>query len=129
MNSEFKDKYFVRLAQWDWLNTDMIQVTDNHAPRMITMDPWPQLIYLEADGQKTVSEFVYNMASKYSMSQTIPKDLDSTIIKSLNSLINDRLIKLSDEKSKLPYYLDLPKSKQDLNQARKSMIDDGLIKE
>ncbi|MBD1397168.1 hypothetical protein H9Q13_08335 [Pontibacter sp. JH31] len=128
-NSGIKDVYFVRLARWDWLNQDMIHVVDNNAPRMITMDPWPQLIYLEADGQKTVSEFVYDMASKYGKKQPIPEELDSTIIQMINSLINDKLIELSTESRKLPYYIDLPQSKQDLNKANKLMIEDGFIKE
>lgn len=128
-NSEIKGLYFVRLARWDWLNQDMIHVVDNNAPRMITMDPWPQLIYLEADGQKTVSEFVYDMASKYGKKQPIPEQLDSTIIQMINSLLDDKLIELSTESRKLPYYIDLPQSKQDLNKANKLMKEDGFIKE
>ncbi|TPE44096.1 hypothetical protein [Pontibacter mangrovi] len=128
-NSEIKDMYFVRLARWDWLNQDMIHVVDNNAPRMITMDPWPQLIYLEADGQKTVSEFVYDMASKYGKEQPIPDELDSTIIQMIKSLLDDKLIELSTKIRKLPYYIDLPQSKQDLNKANKLMIEDGFIKE
>lgn len=93
------------------------------------MDPWPQLIYLEADGQKTVSEFVYDMASKYGKKQPIPEQLDSTIIQMINSLLDDKLIELSTESRKLPYYIDLPQSKQDLNKANKLMKEDGFIKE
>lgn len=129
INSELKDKYFFRLARWDWLDANMIHVIDNHAPRMITMDPWTQLIYLEADGQKTVYEFVYDMASKYGKNQPIPEDLDSTIILLINDLLNDKLIGVSTEKNKLPYYLDLPQSKQDTAKATKLMIDDGFIKQ
>ena len=128
-SSEIKDKYFIRLAQWDWLDENMIHVTDNHAPRMITMDPWPQLIYLEADGQKTIHEFVYDMVSKYGRKQPIPADLDSTILQMIDSLMEDRLINLSPESQKLPYYIDLPKGKQDLKKARQLMIKDDFIKE
>jgi hypothetical protein len=124
--SDLKDKYFIRLARWDWLDAEMIHVTDNHAPRMITMDPWPQLIYLEADGQKTVYEFVYYMASQYGKNESIPEALDSTIIQLLNNLVNDRLISLCTEKKKIPYYLELPRSKQDLKKAEKSMLEDGI---
>ena len=128
VNSDIKDMYFVRLARWDWLNQDMIHVVENNGPRMITMDPWPQLIYLEADGQKTVTEFVYDMASKYGKKQPIPKELDATIIKLIKSLSDDKLIELSAESRKLPYYIDLPQSQQDLNKANRMMIEDGFIK-
>ena len=47
-NSPLKDKYFIRTSRWDWLDDTMIHVVDNNTPRMITMDPWPQLIFLEA---------------------------------------------------------------------------------
>src|SRR6478735_4170099 len=85
--SDIKDKYFIRLAQWDWLNENTINVTDNKTPRVITMDPWPQLVFLEANGQKTVHDFVYELASKYGKKETIPTDLDSTIIQIINILV------------------------------------------
>ncbi len=62
--SQIKEKYFVRTMQWGWLNETMIHVLDhkNQSPRMITMDPWPQQVYLDADGSKTIEEYVYWMA-------------------------------------------------------------------
>jgi hypothetical protein len=92
---EFKDKYFYRICKWDWLTTDMIHVFDNNRPRFITMDYWPQKIYLEAKGQSTVSEFIHLIASKYPNTQ-IPRNLDSAIIEELEGLINEKLIELSD---------------------------------
>lgn len=127
-NSELKDKYFFRTAQWDWLDEEMIHVIDNHAPRMITMDPWPQVIFLEANGQKTIHDFVYEMASKYGRKETVPEELDATIIELINSLLDDKLIEISDESKSLPYYIDLPRSKQDLEKANKLMLSDGFIK-
>ncbi len=47
---EKKHKYFIRTLQWDWLNEEMIHLFDNKSPRVITMDEWPQQIYLDADG-------------------------------------------------------------------------------
>ena len=44
--------YFRRIASWAWLNNDMIFVMDPNAPRFITLDPWPQKIFLAAEGQK-----------------------------------------------------------------------------
>jgi hypothetical protein len=63
---EEKDKYFVRTAQWRRLNKQSITVTDPLGPRMLTMGRWPQIVFLESDGQKTVTELVYHMAGAYS---------------------------------------------------------------
>jgi hypothetical protein len=109
-NSLIKDKYFYRLAIWDWLNNDMIHVIDPNAPRMITMDPWPQIIYLSADGKMTIYEFVYFMASQYSSRQPIPEELDKTILEMIDSLLSEKLIELSDLKKELPERLKKPLS-------------------
>lgn len=108
-NSAWKGKYFVRLAPWDWLNREMIHVFDLNSPRVITMDPWAQIVYLEADGQKTVHEFVYQMASKYSADEKIPDELDKTILEVMESLLNDKLIELSDTKKDLPEHIKKPR--------------------
>lgn len=107
-----KDKYFVRLAQWDWLNDEMIHVFDNHVPRIITMDPWPQIIYLEADGKKTISEFVYQMADQYGKNEIIPAELDVMILDLIQDHINENLVDLVDVPRELPKHLALPKREQ-----------------
>jgi hypothetical protein len=62
---EARDHYFIRVAQWRWLSKEMICVVDPHGPRILTLDPWPQLVFLAASGTQTVSEYIYEMASKY----------------------------------------------------------------
>lgn len=109
-NSPIKDKYFIRLAPWDWLNRDMIHVFDLNSPRVITMDPWLQVVYLEADGQKTLHEFVHEIASKYGKHETIPLELDSTILEVTNKLLADKLIELLDGKRDLPEHIRKPRS-------------------
>src|SRR2546430_1194553 len=76
--SEYQNKYFVRIAEWDWLNKENITVYDSYQPRMLTLDPWPQLVFVAANGQMTVKEYVYYMAGKYSGS--VPEILDKTIL-------------------------------------------------
>jgi hypothetical protein len=130
-NSSMKDKYFSRTLQWDFLNEEMIHVFDAKGPkpRMITMDPWPQTIYLDADGQKTVREYILSMADLYSP-DPIPEHLDKEIIEVIEDLIKDgELVELKDTKTNLPYYLDLPISNQDKEKARQMMLEDGYIKE
>jgi len=93
-----KDLYFVRTAQWYPLDKRMITVVDPHNPRMLTMDPWPQIIFLESDGQKTVAEFIYYMAGEYS--GAIPDELDKTIVDELMKLIDYKIIRFSAEKKR-----------------------------
>ncbi|MEW7291329.1 hypothetical protein [Aquimarina sp. 2304DJ70-9] len=124
-----KNKYFVRTLQWDWLNEEMIHLFDNKSPRVITMDEWPQQIYLDADGQKTIEEYIIWIANKYSRGQ-VPSTLDKDIILMIEDLIEDgEMIKLTEGKTDLPYYLDSPKSKQDIDKAYELMKKDGYIKQ
>lgn len=109
-NSPLKDKYFTRLAPWDWLNNDMIHVFDLNSPRIITMDPWIQLVYLESDGQKTIHELVYQLASKYGRNEQIPEELDKTVLEVIDNLLSDKLIALYDHKKEIPEHLLKPKS-------------------
>ena len=46
-DSPIKERYFIRTAQWDWLDHEHIAVVDPNSPRMLTMDPWPQWIFLD----------------------------------------------------------------------------------
>lgn len=127
-NSTIKDKYFIRLAQWDWLNNQMIQIVDNNAPRLITLDPWPQLIFLNATGEKTIAAFVNKMVNMYGAKEKIPENLDTNILEMVATLLNEKLIALVDTAGTLPYYLDLPQCELDQEKARKLMEADGFLK-
>ena len=94
--SELKDKYFARTEKWDWLNNEMIHVMDSKSPRMITFDPWPQQIYLDAEGKMTVEEYILDFATKYPENQ-IPFELPNTILEQLNILIYvEKIVEISD---------------------------------
>ena len=94
-----KNKFFVRTCQWRWLNKNSIIVSDKHQPRVITLDPWPQLVFLAAKGDKTISEFIFYMATKYA--DKIPDELDSTILEEIRTLLSEKIIELTDQKIKL----------------------------
>ncbi len=127
-NYSKKDKYFIRTMQWDWLNDQMVQIFDNKSPRIITMDEWPQQIYLDASGQKTIGEYILWMANQYAPNTPLDT-LDEDIIRMIENLIEDGgMIKLLDQKTSLPYYLDDPKSKQNLDKAYELMKKDGYLK-
>ncbi|MFX1705651.1 hypothetical protein PV783_16915 [Chitinophaga sp. CC14] len=92
--SPLKDLYFYRTAKWHWINNDMITIIDSHSPRMITLDPWPQMVLLGASGKLTISEYVDYVASKYK--KEIPADLDTTILSMIDLLLKDKVISLSE---------------------------------
>ena len=85
-SSEYKNLYFHRTEEWDWHTSEMIRVIDSKNPRTITMDPWPQKIYLEALGQLTVEDYVHTVAKEYPKSNA-PKELDIIILEMLEDLV------------------------------------------
>lgn len=92
-----KDKYFVRVARFMELDANQCTITviDPYAPRMITMDSWPETIFLNATGQRTVKQFIEDTAERYN--GHIPSKLDSFIISELEKLVFEyRIIELTD---------------------------------
>ena len=106
-NFNKKDFYFIRVTPWDWLNKEIITVFDPHNSRVFTLDAWPQYIFIAANGQMTVQEYVYYMADKYK--GKIPDELDQTIIDELLTLIDYRVIEFSDHKQRPKPEFELPK--------------------
>ncbi len=92
------DYYFIRTASWFWLDSETISVVDPQGPRMLTLDPWPQLVFLAANGDKTIKEYIFFIADLYS--GTIPVGLDSTVLREINNLLKYGIIKLSQNKMK-----------------------------
>jgi hypothetical protein len=102
-----KEAYFIRTAQWMTLDKARITVIDPHQPRMLTMDPWPQIVFLEADGQKTVAEFIAYMAGNYS--GAIPEELDKTIIEELLKVVDYKIVQFSEKKGRPEARFDDPR--------------------
>lgn len=105
-----KHSYFVRVAQWYWLENNMIAVIDPHNPRMLSMDPWPQSVFLAAEGKKTVAEYIYAVADDYT--GDIPAELDKTIIEEVEKLAGYRIIMLVNEPQDLNELFKQPVSKK-----------------
>jgi len=101
-----KDKYFRRIASWVESGDYGIIVTDPNAPRIITMDPWPQLVFLAADGQRTIEQYIYYMAGQYT--GKVPDKLDETIIHEIGTLQQERLIELCDTQKRPEPRFDQP---------------------
>ncbi len=92
------------------------------------MDPWLQTIFLAANGQITITEFTNSMATKYGSKSSIPDGLDRTILGEIQKLVDLKIVELLDESQVLPYYIELPQSDQDRDNAKRLMIADGFIK-
>src|SRR5690349_14729376 len=73
-----RDLYFRRTAAWDIGSDYELIVIDPKQPRLLTLDPWPEMIFMSADGQRTVAEYIQYAADKYD--GTVPELLDKTII-------------------------------------------------
>ena len=105
-SSEYRDKYFVRVAQWDWLDKEHITVTDPVGPRLFTLDARPQLVFIAANGQMTVTEYIHFMAGKYS--GEAPGILGQRVINQIETLLGYRIIELRDTKSRPEPQYELP---------------------
>ncbi len=97
----FKDAdcYFARAAQWYVIEGQNMAVIDPAAPKILTFDPWPQILFLAADGKRTIREYIYYMADQYE--KDIPPELDKTIIDELLTLLEYKIIKFSKVKVQL----------------------------
>lgn len=94
-----KDFYFVRCASWMWLTAQHIVVWDPVNPlRHITFDPWPQSVFLHADGEMTVAEYIYFLAGEYS--GEIPDKLDEFILNELHRLQGLNVLELRTEQGR-----------------------------
>nr|WP_321225393.1 hypothetical protein [uncultured Psychroserpens sp.] len=95
-SSEYKNLYFYRTEEWDWYTSDLIKIIDSKNPRVITMDPWPQKIYLDALGQLTVEDYIHNVAKDYPKGN-VPKELDDMILQLLEDLVyGEKVVSFSE---------------------------------
>ncbi|OXB06175.1 hypothetical protein [Flavobacterium pectinovorum] len=100
-NYSKKDLYFSRSKKWDWLNDKQIFLADNDSYgkiKMVTLDFWSQEMFLDANGQKTMTEYLTILINQFQKNKMeIPTDLDTFMIETLESLNNDlNAIEFSD---------------------------------
>ena len=95
-----KDHYFIRNAEWGWLDEEKIFIKHPHKASLITPDPWAQHIFLSAHGSETVEEYVYFVAAQYT--EGLPDALEQTIIFELSDLVRAEFIILVKEKQPAP---------------------------
>ena len=120
------DGYLCRTARFDLIQ-DQVVVVDPRAPRMITMDPWPQMVFLSSDCQHSVSEFVEAVGREYEGGT--PPGLHDQIVSIVNELQAEGIVEIRESTTTLPDYLAHPVSEQDPDRARQQMLEDGFIQE
>lgn len=121
------EKYFSRKACWHTMEGQLV-VHDSfseHAPRMITMEPWYAVVFMSADGEHTVGDFVIQMAAQYEAGE--PAGLREQIHEIMGTLIEEGIIRLHEEPEPLPTYFAEEYFEQDAEIRNQQMQADGLV--
>lgn len=121
------DKYFSRRGCWHTLEGQLVvhDTFSEQAPRMITMEPWYGVVFMSADGEHTVDEFVSNMAGQYEGGA--PAGLREQIHEIIGTLIEEGILRLHEEREPLPAYFAEEYFEQDAEIRKQQMQADGLI--
>ncbi len=121
--SDIQPMYFSRIARFDQVGGKTIAI-DPNSPTVITMDPWPELVFDMADGQHTIGQLQTYMASQYD--KGAPAGLNEQVISVVHQLEQEHLIRLHDKAVQLPFYLAKPIAEQNPDEAREAMQRDGF---
>lgn len=125
-SSEFK--YLSRIAFWDWSDSGVIMAWHQDKREIFKLTKWETFVFHEADGCSTIDNIISLYPTMYSSKETIPDDYREKILEaSVNLIFSINLVKQSNVRNDLPYYFDVPESKQDEKENLKSMKEDGLI--
>ena len=88
-----KEKYFVRIKQWSQLSSEHIALWEKQIDgkiKMTTMEYWHQEMFLDADGQTTISDYLTILVKQFRDSKMeVPSDLDKFMIETLLNLKTD----------------------------------------
>lgn len=123
-SNQIDTKYFSRNVTYTMVQ-DKVVLIERSRPRTVTMDEWPQLIFLSADGKRKVSELTSELGRHYK--DGVPPGLSDQTRSLVMALADRGFIVLHDRAFPLPYYLSTPIEKQDMERAKKLMEEDGFI--
>lgn len=115
-----REKYFVRTKKWSWLNSEQVALLEkdfNGKIKMTTMDYWCQEMFLDADGQKTILEYLNVLTNQFRDSKMeIPSDLDRFMVETLLSLKTDlNAIEFIDKPTEIKIEFKAPIEKLHIN--------------
>jgi hypothetical protein len=114
--------YFYRCAVFTRKN-NVIALADINQPNHTSdLEEWFGVVISLADGQHTLQELMDYMSKQY---QQAPANLQDTLNSVIERLVDGKLVKLSEQKIKLPYYLASPIEQLDIEKAKQLMKEDG----
>lgn len=118
-------EYFKRCTVYR-LEGESVSIVDVHDDNAVTpLDPWMGVVVSLADGQHTVAQLIQHMSGQYA--NEVPDNLTETIDSVVKRLVDAAVIELTDEPTKLPYYLSMPIDEQDPKVATELMVNDGFL--
>lgn len=96
-SSAIKDQYFYRTAHYHWMDDQQEQICalPPGEAKIVTMDDWPQVVFLDALGQLTVAEYTLRLARHYPRRE-VTSDFDKNILYQIDQLVEIGCIALSD---------------------------------
>jgi len=98
--------YFSRAAMW-MRHGDGVVVKDSfgsRAPRMITMDPWPLVVFMAATGTVTIGAFIEQLASEYAADP--PPGLRAQVHDLIEQLVAEEILRTHPSPARLPRYFE-----------------------
>jgi hypothetical protein len=124
-----KELFFARCATWHKMDDTQITVHDSfspRAPRVITMDAWPQLVFLAADGQHTVGQLIAHLSREYESGP--PAELEDQVVAVVQNLVDEGIVRVSASPVSLPPYFAEDHFAATPEERARQMRADGLIK-
>lgn len=120
-----KTQYFYRTVIFSRQGKQVALANILNPEEVNPVEPWFGTVISLADGLHTVQELIDYLATLYP--QGAPSNLEKTLDSVLERLVEGNLVRMSDSKVSLPYYLAEPIESLDLEKARKLVHEDGYI--
>ncbi len=123
-NQSPDSKYFARTVMYARQGDAVVLVDVANGRKTKPLDPWLGRVFLLADGSHTVDELKLFVSRQYGGRS--PAGLGETLDSVIERLVESKIIALTDEVVRLPYYLSRSADEQDLDEARRLMQEDGF---
>jgi len=114
--------YFYRTVVFTRAGNKVALADIEHPQQTTELEDWMGIVISLADGEHTLVELVNYMASQY---QQVPEKLEETLESVVERLVESKLLRLSENKVQLPYYLAAPIEQLGLEKAKKMIKEDG----
>ena len=122
-----KNKYFYRNVIFS-KQGKLISIIDIENPKenKEELDPWFGMVIQLADGQHTLKQLYEFMATQYKAN--LPENFNQTLDSVIQRLVESKLIVLTNDITKLPYYMSMPFEMLNEEKAKSLLEKDRLEK-